>query len=221
MDDWELKHEINELILLKQEGEYWDFKKEWYTKKPDLLHDIICMANNPTYHDGFIVIGVDEENDFSICDIADDLNRRRTQDIVSFLRDKKFAGNVRPTVYVKSLIMPKGTIDVLIIQNDRSTPYYLTEAYQGVYANNIYARIIDTNTPKTSSADVNIVEKLWKKRFGLDATTLERAKLFLGKSCDWIDSDGGKKFYKYAPEFTIEDISAEDNRNGYEFYLSH
>lgn len=115
--------------------------------------------------------------------------------------------------------MPKGTIDVLIIQNDRSTPYYLTEAYRGVYANNIYARIMDTNTPKTLSADINIVEKLWKKRFGIDATALERAKLFLEKSCDWINSDDGKKFYKYAPEFTIEDISAEDNRNEYEFYL--
>ncbi len=39
---------IEKLISLKQEGSYWDFKREWYSqdKKADLLHDIICMANN-------------------------------------------------------------------------------------------------------------------------------------------------------------------------------
>ena len=33
---------IRELISLKQEGPYWDFKREWYSqdKKADLLHDI-------------------------------------------------------------------------------------------------------------------------------------------------------------------------------------
>ena len=42
------KSEILELVLLKKEGSYWDFKREWYSpdKKADLLHDIICMANN-------------------------------------------------------------------------------------------------------------------------------------------------------------------------------
>lgn len=39
------------------------------------------------------------------------------------------------------------------------------------------------------------------------------------KPYDWVDSDDGKKFYKYAPEFTLEDIQAEDFRNDYEFYL--
>lgn len=32
--------EITHLVELKQEGEYWDFKKGWYKNKPDLLHDI-------------------------------------------------------------------------------------------------------------------------------------------------------------------------------------
>ncbi len=38
--------EICQLIAMKQEGSYWDFKKEWYNKKSDLLHDIICLSNN-------------------------------------------------------------------------------------------------------------------------------------------------------------------------------
>lgn len=211
--------EITHLVELKQEGEYWDFKKEWYKNKSDLLHDIICMANNLSNHDGLIVIGIDEETDYSICDVTNDPNRRKTQDIVAFLREKKFAGGIRPTVYVQPLSFRKSEIDVIVIKNDRNTPYYLTEQYQGVFANNIYARIMDTNTPKNSSADINIVERLWKKRFGIDAAAFDRALLFLQTPCDWVDSDDGKKFYKYAPEFTIEEISAEEHRNGYEFYL--
>lgn len=45
---------------------------------------------------------------------------------------------------------------LLLFRNDRNTPYYLIEQYQGVFANNIYAQIMDTNTPKNSSADINI-----------------------------------------------------------------
>lgn len=219
MDMFSFREEILRLIALGQEGEYWDFKKEWHKNKPDLLHDIICMANNLSNHDGLIIIGVDEETDYSICDVANDQNRKKTQDIVAFLREKKFAGGIRPTVYVQPLSLNQTTIDVIVICNDRNTPYFLTGTYQGVFANNIYARIMDTNTPKNASADINVIEKLWKKRFGIDATALERALLFLQKRYDWVDSDDGKKFYKYAPEFTLEDIQAEDGRNGYEFYL--
>lgn len=157
MNMFSFDSEIRRLISLRQEGEYWDFKKEWYQNKSDFLHDIICMANNLSNHDGLIIIGVDEETDYSICDVTNDTNRRRTQDIVAFLREKKFAGGIRPTVYVQPLFLRKNEIDVIIIKNDRNTPYYLTEQYQGVFANNIYARIMDTNTPKNSSADINIV----------------------------------------------------------------
>lgn len=64
------------------------FQKEWHQNKADLLHDIICMANNLSNQDGLIIIGVDEENDYSICDVINDPNRRKTQDIVSFCERK-------------------------------------------------------------------------------------------------------------------------------------
>lgn len=199
MDVLSFRTEIRRLIELRQEGKYWDFKKEWDQNKSDLLHDIICMANNLSNHDGLIIVGVDEETDYIICDVANDPNRKKTQDIVAFLREKKFAEGIRPTAYVQPLTFGKKIIDVIVIRNDRNTPYYLTDRYQGVFANNIYARIMDTNTPKNASADINVIEKLWKKRFGIDATALDRALLFLQKPYDWVDSDDGKKFYKYAP----------------------
>lgn len=214
-----LKSTILKLISLRQEGSYWDFKKEWHSNKADLLHDIICMSNNLSNKDAYIIIGVDESDNFSINDVSSDVNRRKTQDLVSFLRDKKFAGGIRPTVYVESLLIKQKKIDVIIIENNRNTPYYLTESFQGVFANNIYARIMDTNTPKNTSADIDVVEKLWKKRFGIDATTLERALLYLKSPSDWVENEDEKSFYKNAPEFTIEHISVEDVRDGYEFYL--
>ena len=88
MDVLSFRTEIRRLIELRQEGKYWDFKKEWYQNKSDLLHDIICMANNLSNHDGLIIVGVDEETDYTICDVANDPNRKKTQDIVAFLREK-------------------------------------------------------------------------------------------------------------------------------------
>lgn len=220
MNIQDLTKQVVNLISLKQEGAHWDFKREWHSNKSDLLHDIICLANNLSNQDGLIIIGVDEEKEFLLQDIVNDSNRKKTQDLVSFLRDKKFAGGIRPTVTVQSIQLFLKTIDVIVVRNDRNTPYYLTEQYQGVFANNIYVRIMDTNTPRNTSADINIIESLWKKRFGINATVLERVILYLQSPSDWIDSsDESRRYYKFAPEFTIEHTSAADDRNGYVFYL--
>lgn len=214
---------IQKLISLKQEGSYWDFKKEWYTieKKSDLLHDIICMANNLDNKDAYIIIGIDEENKYKVSSVINDENRKNTQMLVDFLRDKKFSGGIRPIVYVETITVHDGEIDVIVVKNTFNTPYYLNEKYQGVFANNIYTRVMDTNTPKEKSADIHHVEYLWKKRFRLISTPLERVKYYLEKSDEWIHSISGissKKYYKYFPEFTIEHTQ-EDYLDGYEFYL--
>ncbi len=219
-----LDYKIKQLISLKQEGEYWDFKKKWYSKdkKMDLLHDIICMANNLANSDAYIIIGVDEENDYTINDMQNDMNRRNTQNIVDFLKDKKFAGGIRPAVYVKSISYLNGTIDVIIIKNSSNTPFYLTKRYHSILPNNIYTRIMDTNTPINESADIHHVEYLWKKRFRLLSTPLERVQYYLEKPYDWMDAptdwESVKKYYKFAPEFTIEH-TLEDDGDAYQYYL--
>jgi len=88
MGSYEFEQEIIDLIALKQEGSYWDFKREWHQNRPDLLHDIICMANNLENRDAYIIIGIDEENDFTVVDTVEDEHRKNTQNIVDFLRDK-------------------------------------------------------------------------------------------------------------------------------------
>lgn len=222
----ELTQVIASLINLHQEGPYWDFKREWYDDKhvTDLLHDIICMSNNMENRDAYIIIGVDEENNYALRDVCGDPHRRNTEKMVTFLRDKKFAGDIRPITRVETLLLGGCNIDVIIIQNSTNTPYYLRERFLGVFAYNIYTRVQDTNTPINASADIHHVEYLWKKRFGLIVAPLERIQIYLQHREDWVDapSDGTvvRQYYRMAPEFVIEHtLEPIDGRDGYEFYL--
>lgn len=211
--------EIARLISLHQEGGYWDFKRQWHEKKTDLLHDIICMANNLCNHAAYIIIGVDEENDYAIVDVKADPNRKNTQKIVDFLKDKKFAGGIRPVAHVETFCYHNSEIDVIVIENSQNTPFYLTDRFEGVMSNHIYVRVMDTNTPIDGSADINYVEQLWRKRFRLDELPIDKFCYYLKNPDDWEpiqDHDMGY-FYKYAPEYTL--ICEEDHRNGYEYYI--
>lgn len=214
-----LKEEILQLISMKQEGGYWDFKKQWHENRTDLLHDIICMANNLHNRAAYIILGIDEEQDYAVIDVRTDPNRRNTQKMVDFLKDKKFVGGIRPLVHVEPISLYHGEIDVIVVENSFTTPFYLTEQFEGIRANHIYTRVMDTNTPKDKSADINNVEYLWRKRFHLDEMPIEKFGHYLQNPDDWEqiqDHDSGF-YYKYAPEYTL--ISEKDDRNGYEYYM--
>ena len=214
------EEEILHLISLQQEGGYWDFKRQWHEKKSDLLHDIICMANNLHNRTAYIIIGIDEKQGYTVVDVKGDLNRKNTQNIVDFLKDKKFAGGIRPLVHVEQISLYHGDVDVIVVENSRYTPFYLTERFEGICANHIYTRVMDTNTPIDKSADINNVEYLWQKRFHLDETPIGKFNHYLKNSDAWEpiqDQDMGY-FYKYSPEYTIaceKDICTD----GYEYYM--
>ena len=75
----------------------------------------------------------------------------------------------------------------------------------------------DTNTPIDRSADPDRVEKLWKKRFGIDKTAIQRFQIYLRDLDGWDSADGEQSwFYKTYPEFKIE-IGRDESRNGYEY----
>lgn len=195
----ELIDEIEELIMMHQEGPYWDFKREWYddSKDGDLLIDIICMANNLVDRDAYIIIGVNEECDYAIQDVSQDANRRNTQMLTDFIRGKKFAGDFRPVVTVEQVHLDGGLVDVIVVHNS-------------------------INTPVDKSADFHHVEYLWKKRFGMLLSPIEKVKLYLKHPEHWANSPSSedRKYYKYAPEFTIDHTyEPEDDRTGYEYYL--
>lgn len=208
---------INELIYLKQEGSYWDFKSEWHSNNAELLHDIICMSNNIYDKDSYIIIGV-EDKTFSIKNIKGDLNRKNTQNIVDFLKDKKFAGGIRPTVYVETL---SNGLDVIIIETSSNVPYYLTENYTynktNVKANYIYTRIQDTNTPIDKSADIDKVSLLWRRRFGIDKTPIEQLLIYLDNKENWKAGNEyyHKYFYHLNPSFIISEVLPQEEIRDY------
>lgn len=215
-----LNEEVTNLIRLRQEGNFWDFKKQWYTNKSDMLHDIICMSNNLSNRTAYIIIGIDEQQDYSIVDVSCDPNRKNTQKLVDFLKDKKFAGGIRPVVHVESLHYSNGVIDTIVIENSSNTPFYLTVQYEGVRASSIYTRVMDTNTPIDKSADINHIEQLWRKRFHLDDTPIEKFRYYLRSPDDWntIQDNNMGYFYKYSPEYTIT-CEKDESADGYEYYI--
>jgi len=224
MDD-ELSEEVSVLIDSRREGGYWDFKAQWPVGA-DLLHDILCMANNLEDRNAYLILGVDQANDFALVGVEHDANRRDTNELTTFLRDKKFLGGMRPTAWVESIRLSGHQIDVVIVKNTAHTPYLVTVDFadtpmgskkpRAVRANSVYTRVQDTNTSIDQTADLDKVEYLWRKRFGIDKTALQRLDRFLGAPEDWQYDDGrGRFFHKYAPEFVIqiEDAYlAEENR---------
>ena len=218
MNTNKLKAEIKNLIASNREGDYWDFKQKHHTNNSDLLHDIICMANNRADRDGYIIFGVTDD-DFKIVGVNGDENRRNQQQMIDFLKDKKFAGGIRPTIELKTLYIGDHEIDVLVIKNTTDTPYYMVESFKGVMSNYIYTRIGDTNTPKDRSADINHVEYLWKKRFLLNKPPLQQIEKKLRYSEEWKEED--RTYYNgYNPAFKICIIDKDDEyeRRKLEFY---
>lgn len=65
--------EITQLIATHREDDWWDFKREHHNDKAELVHDILCMANNRARRDSYIIFGV-EDNTFSILGVENEYN---------------------------------------------------------------------------------------------------------------------------------------------------
>lgn len=218
----DLKKEIQDLISSREEGSYWDFKQEHHKNTANLLHDIICMANNPICNqDSYIIYGVSDKTG-EIIGIENDPSRRNQEHIISQLKSKNFAAGIRPIVRLITLHIDKHEIDVLVIKNTMDTPYYLTSDFRDkeriVRANHIYTRVSDVNTDIDKSADKHLVEALWKKHFGLNLNPFDKIQYLLNDKNDWETSEE-QHYNKSSPEFTLCIEYTEDDERLYpEFY---
>ncbi|MBT2763381.1 ATP-binding protein [Paenibacillus sp. ISL-20] len=207
----DLEDEIKALILSEREDDYWDFKQQHHSNDANLLHDIICMANNRVDRDAYIIFGIADKT-FDVVGVENDGNRRNQQQMIDFLKSKKFVSGIRPRVEIRTLRLTRHEIDVLIIKNSTDTPYFLTEDFPNVgrrvRANHIYTRVSDTNTDIDKSADINNIEYLWKKRFLLTRSPFEQIIKRLENKEEW-ESDEYVYYNIYNPEFTV--ILEDDN----------
>ena len=220
------EEEIFSLIDSQVEGGYYDFKAEWHSNKASLLHDIICMANNLENKDAYIIIGVDESDRYNIKSVGGDVNRRSSADLVTFLREKNFIGEIRPSVNLVTLKDRDnvGEFDIIVIKNSRHTPFFLKADFRDqdkcVLKNTIYTRINDTNTPIDAMADIDKIEYLWQKRFGINLTPIEKMEMFLENVDNWEYYDDGDDderlyYYKQDPMFKIKLERLEDRSDFY------
>lgn len=122
----DLKQQIEQLINTKREDDWWDFKQCHHQNKADLLHDIICLANNRANRDAYLILGV-EDITYGVIGVEKDSNRKNQQNIVDFLSSKSFAGQVRPRVEVRTINIDNHEVDVFVVKNSTDVPYYLTK----------------------------------------------------------------------------------------------
>lgn len=196
-----------------KEGECWDFKQEWHDEMSNLIKDIICLAN--TVHD---------ENCYIIFGISDDLRivgmqklRRKQADIIDAISNLYFADDNYPKISVEAIKYNGIELDVLIINDTDKTPIFLKKQYGKMREGCIYLRIGDKNTPDNSNADICDIENLWRKRLGLTKAPLDYIYDRMENKLEWTDKENS--FYNiFKPEYTIEIVSEEDDREKDEFY---
>ena len=158
-----LNKEIIKLIESRKEDCYYDFKVIPHAFDADLLHDIICLANNLENRDAYLIIGV--ANNYEVVGVEDN---RESNNLYDFLKSKKFAGDNIPDVRIHDMYYRYLHIVVLEIKSSRNVPFFLAENYKGVFGNQIYIRVGDTNTPKNKCASYKDIETLWRYHFGLE-----------------------------------------------------
>lgn len=216
-----LRTEILNLISSKREDDWWDFKLEHHNNKARLVHDILCMANNRPRKDSYIIFGIDDKT-FSVVGVENDKNRRNQQCITNILRNITFAGGVRPRIEIQTVSIENHEVDVLIIKDSFKVPYYLEKDYPDnksgdtVRAYHIYTRVADNNTAIDKQADINDIEFLWCKRFGIECSIIERLHILLSETDKWVFDWGNKKYCYHTdhPEFQI--IRINDMQQGWE-----
>lgn len=210
----ELKTIIASLIASKKEGTFWDFKETHHANKADLLHDILCLSNAQHNGDRYLIIGVcdpaDRERTKNV--IIDESERivKNQQYYIDFLQSKNFAGSHRPQVELHNFLLEENQIDVLVIKNCPFKPYYILQDYtkgkRTVRANYIYTRNGDTNTPIDKSADLPNIEDMWRERFGLNLSAIDKILSLMSDPLQWEKNFGNSEsaYYRNNPEYHIE-----------------
>lgn len=196
---------IGKLIESQREGDYWDFKTKHHDNNADLVKDVICLANTIRHQgDRYIIFGVN--NRFKIVGVTPE-GRKTQTNILDTLSKAGFVGNLYPDVYLKQILIDEKELDILVIKDIAEKPFYLQREYadkgKKLNAGTIYTRVRDMNTSSDQVASASDIEKMWRERFGLDATPFDRLKKYLLDFENWIEIEEKYWYYKPFPEFTI------------------
>ncbi len=214
----EIKDIVFDLIVSKREGDYWDFKLKPHENSAELIKDIICLANC-VRHKGerYIIFGVDDNGNIVGLSNSDRLTQAN---IIDMLSKVSFSKSKHPDISLFNIEIEKRYLQVLVIKDEPEKPFYLESEYkyQGrtLNAGTIYSRTQDRNTPINGVAASHDIELMWKERFGLTQSLIERIKLYLIDYKNWVELNPGSGVYSYipSPEFTVEYIYETQELSG-------
>ena len=219
----EIEEIVRELFYQEIEGEYWDFKEKPYfyegqsekdknKKKGDLLHDVICMANNMSNHDAYIIMGISDKP-VEITGVKQFTKKWTQESYQDFLQNLSWAGDCVPSVELRSI--NNGNLEVLVVRKSTKVPFYLTKRYNKVKENQIYVRKGVKNTAIDSQANIDDIEKLFKFRLGIIPFPKERVITYIDDTENWVKMKSSYEsiswYYDPFPEFTIDLIDDPQN----------
>ena len=217
----ELLATVLNLASRKTEGRHWDFKLQHHENNSELIHDILCLANAENEGRRYLIFGIEDQS-YELHSITGTPDRKSQAHIAGLLRDNagKFFQSRTPDIYLSEIQCDGKSLDVLVIEDKPHKPYYLVEDYKHsgktVRKHHIYTRLNDTNTPITEAAPPHEIERMWRERFGLNKTPLEKAKRYLEDPTEWVAvSEGGflgqrYQYHRNFPEFTLRTAEAEE-----------
>lgn len=218
---------LRNLIEQGSENQYLDFKIQFHENKAELLHDILCLANNTQFQDAYLVFGINDRGE--TIGVESQPNRIKLADMQGLLHDNrsKFFDNALPEVDVAILSDSGHEIDVLEIKSTLKVPYFLTECYKDgkitVRSGHVYSRTGDRNTPINQCASTDQTIKLWEKRFGRLENQIDKFLIYLDDLSNWkkeqLQNENSMRFY-YEPEpmLIIERTIDFDDRDSLPYY---
>ena len=199
---------------------FLDFKEKHHTNMARLVHDILCLANSNANSDRYLIFGINNKKE--IVGIGASQSRKKQADIMDTLRKIRF--NMMPSLQLYELKLGDKEVDVLHIENTRYKPYILLEKYEcneiSVRAGSIYTRDNDSNTPIDSTGTSSQMEAMWRERFGLDKSPLERSFMYIKDiPAKWRRGSQEIEEYHYNlfPEFRLV-VSSEPKRNDFNVF---
>ena len=215
--------ELKELINNNSaESVYVDFKQKWHSCNTELLHDILCLSNADYDGDRFLLFGVNDQGKL-IGLIPEDNFRKKDHQLQDLINNANFSS--RPDFSLYTLSIDQKEIDIIQIANTCYKPYFLLKSNESksakenqkkkkIPAGVIYTRNGSSNTPIDKTATECQIERMWKERFGIDETPVQRMKKYLLDFKNWKNINHGcgeDLFYDLFPEFTIKfDYNSED-----------
>ncbi len=224
----ELSKKIGYWIESRKEGKTWDFKEKWYKDKNKYLVPILSMANNCTNEDSYIIIGVKDKT-YLPSDGSDwrEGAFKQTSDLNNWLRRIPFDSFNYPDLELETEVEVRAkvdgteryySLDVIVVKSTFKIPYYLSRDFQPkktvtvtVKEKEIYVRMKDQNVLAAPTE----LEELYRKKFGLDLSIMDRFELLLSdedgwdyalyeRGCDPWDTRSMYVFHKHFPKFFIE-----------------